>query len=112
MKVESSVYPLSIEILGNKKLVNFDVEEMIRDSNGVSTVYYKYSQLRMHVADSDDAVVKAKSKVQIAEAQKYLADTAWYVERFNDPSSGKAIPQEILDGRAQARITINELEVV
>ena len=49
---------------------------------------------------------------KIAEARKYLADTAWYIERFNDPSSGKAIPQEILDGRAQARVTINELEVV
>ena len=49
---------------------------------------------------------------KIAEAQKYLVDTAWYIERFNDPSSGKAVPQEILDGRAQARVTINELEVV
>ena len=49
---------------------------------------------------------------KVAEAQKYLVDTAWYIERFNDPSSGKAIPQEILDGRAQARVTINELEVV
>lgn len=55
---------------------------------------------------------KKELAFKVNEAQKYLVDTAWYIERFNDPSSGKAIPQEILDGRAQARVTINELEVV
>lgn len=112
MKVESSEYPIHIEVLGNKKLVNFDVEELTTEDNGVSRVYYRYSQLKMHIADSDECITAAETKVRIAEAQKYLVDTAWYIERFNDPSSGKAIPQEILDGRAQARVTINELEVV
>jgi len=40
------------------------------------------------------------------EALEYLASTAWYVERLNDPSSGKAIPQDILDARATARAAI------
>ena len=48
---------------------------------------------------------------QIAEAKKYLADTGWYVERLNDPSSGKAIPEEVLAKRAEARELINQLEV-
>lgn len=43
------------------------------------------------------------------EAQSYLRDTAWYVERLNDPSSGKEIPQEVLDKRAEAREIINEV---
>ena len=60
--------------------------------------------------DAELAVEVNKAKLQ--EAYAYLVSTAWYIERFNDPSSGKAIPQEILDGRAQARVTINELEVV
>lgn len=47
---------------------------------------------------------------QIQEAKKYLSDTAWYVERLNDPSSGKAIPEEVLTKRAQARELINTLE--
>ena len=51
------------------------------------------------------------NRIKVAEAYAYLANTAWYVERLNDPSSGKAIPQEVLDQRAQARLTINELEV-
>ena len=48
---------------------------------------------------------------QIQEAKTYLADTAWYVERLNDPSSGKAIPEEVLAKRAEARELINTLEV-
>ena len=48
--------------------------------------------------------------IKIMEAKKYLSDTSWYVERFNDPSSGKPIPQEILDKRAEAREIINSLE--
>ena len=47
---------------------------------------------------------------QIQEAKAYLTDTAWYVERLNDPSSGKAIPEEVLTKRAEARELINTLE--
>lgn len=50
-------------------------------------------------------------KQQIQEAKTYLTDTAWYVERLNDPSSGKAIPEDVLAKRAEARALINELEV-
>lgn len=48
---------------------------------------------------------------QISEAKQYLADTGWYIERLNDPSSGKAIPEEVLAKRAKARELINTLEV-
>lgn len=47
---------------------------------------------------------------QIQEAKVYLASTAWYVERLNDPSSGKVIPEEVLTKRAEAREVINTLE--
>ena len=47
---------------------------------------------------------------QIQEAKTYLTDTAWYVERLNDPSSGKAIPEEVSVKRAEAREVINALE--
>ncbi len=47
---------------------------------------------------------------QIQEAKAYLASTAWYVERLNDPSSGKVIPEEVLTKRAEARELINTLE--
>ena len=47
---------------------------------------------------------------QIQEAKIYLTSTAWYVERLNDPSSGKAVPEEVLSKRAEAREVINTLE--
>ena len=52
----------------------------------------------------------AKSEQQVAEAKQYLADTGWYVERLHDPSSGKAIPEEVVAKRAEARELINTLE--
>ena len=47
---------------------------------------------------------------QVQEAKTYLASTAWYVERLNDPSSGKVVPEEVLTKRAEAREVINTLE--
>ena len=47
---------------------------------------------------------------QISEAKSYLSDTGWYVERLHDPSSGKAIPEEVLAKRAEVRELINTLE--
>ena len=47
---------------------------------------------------------------QIQEYKTYLASTAWYVERLNDPSSGKPIPEDVLTKRAEAREVINTLE--
>lgn len=44
------------------------------------------------------------------EALKYLVNTAWYIERLNDPSSGKAIPEEVLAKRAEAREILNKLK--
>lgn len=48
--------------------------------------------------------------IQIQEAKVYLASTAWYVERLNDPSSDKVVPEEVLTKRAEARELINTLE--
>ena len=33
----------------------------------------------------------------------YLANTSWYIERLNDPSSSKPVPEEVLNKRAIAR---------
>jgi hypothetical protein len=49
-----------------------------------------------------------KQQVINLEAKKYLHKTDWYVGRLNDPSSGKAIPQDILNARASARESIIE----
>lgn len=67
------------------------------------------------LADSYEAPTQAEldaeaNKAKIQEAYAYLSNTAWYIERLNDPSSGKVVPQEVLDGRANARLIINELE--
>lgn len=60
--------------------------------------------------EKQEEIGKKEINTKIAEAKTYLATTAWYVERLNDPSSGKAIPEEVLTKRAEAREVINTLE--
>jgi hypothetical protein len=43
-------------------------------------------------------------------ANTLLANTGWYIERLNDPSSGKPVPQSVLDRRAEIRDLSNAKE--
>ena len=60
---------------------------------------------------TEEEIQKQELQIKINEAKHYLASTAWYVERLNDPSSGKAIPEEVVTKRAEARALINSLEI-
>ena len=60
---------------------------------------------------TEEEIQKQELQIKINEAKHYLASTAWYVERLNDPSSGKAIPEDVLSKRAEARALINSLEI-
>ena len=42
-------------------------------------------------------------QVKGAVYESYLANTSWYIERLNDPSSGKPVPEEVVSKRAIAR---------
>ena len=59
---------------------------------------------------TEEELAQQVINAKVQEARAYLISTGWYVERLNDPSSGKAVPQEVLDKRAEARLIINELE--
>ena len=61
--------------------------------------------------EKQNEIAQQELQIKINEAKQYLADTAWYVERLNDPSSGKAIPEDVLSKRAEARALINSLEI-
>ena len=41
----------------------------------------------------------------------YLAETSWYIERLNDPSSGKPVPEEVLNKRAISREQLSLIKV-
>lgn len=104
--VMSNSIPDKYEKLQNGTLINVLPTEEV-------TAYgtmYKYSQLyTTEVAEAK--LDKMYIKVCIEIYNKYLNDTGWYIERLNDPSSGKAIPEDVLVKRAEARALINELEV-
>ena len=59
---------------------------------------------------TDEELLITSINKQIQESKTYLVSTAWYVERLNDPSSGKAVPEEVLTKRAESREVINTLE--
>jgi len=50
----------------------------------------------------DEAHPPTVEELQV-EAQAYLNDSDWYVVRKADPSSGAAVPQDVLDERGSAR---------
>ena len=57
---------------------------------------------------TDEELIAIEIANKKQEALKYLVNTAWYFERLNDPSSGKAIPEEVLAKRAEARLILDE----
>ena len=57
---------------------------------------------------TDEELVAIEIANKKQEALQYLESTAWYIERLNDPSSGKAIPEDVLIKRAEARLMLDE----
>ena len=97
--------PQRFEMLQGGTLLNTDVQEVLIED----VIKYKYKQV--FVAETnEEKLEKLFNAFTIKIHKDYLEDTAWYIERLNDPSSGKAVPQEVLDKRAAARVIINELE--
>lgn len=47
-----------------------------------------------------------------ATANSLLSPTAWMIERAMDPSSGKPVPQNVLDYRADVRSASNDNEAI
>ena len=98
--------PQRFEALQGGTLLNTDVQEVLIED----AVKYKYKQVFV-TETNEEKLEKLFNAFTIKIHKDYLEDTAWYIERLNDPSSCKAVPQEVLDKRAEARVLINELEV-
>ena len=59
------------------------------------------------VTFTEEELTQAQLSADRFNAKRYLAETDWYVTRFSE--TGTAIPQDILDKRAAARITASEV---
>ena len=97
--------PEVFEKLQGGTLINVQIEEVVTEG----VIKYKYKQLFTTEID-DEKLEKVAKTILIQLANQYLASTGWYVERLNDPSSGKAIPEDVVLKRAEARELINTLE--
>ena len=102
----------SVKIQGNGYLLNGYMSVPKADGNREYELIKQWIDAgntpEPEFTEAEIAQQAIKAKVQ--EARAYLISTAWYIERLNDPSSGKAVSQEVLDKRAEARVLINELE--
>ena len=97
--------PEVFEKLQGGTLINVQIEEVVTEG----VIKYKYKQLFTTEID-DEKLEKVAKTILIQLANQYLPSTGWYIERLNDPSSGKAIPEEVVLKRAEARELINVLE--
>ena len=59
---------------------------------------------------TDEELAQQELNKKKQGALQYLEDTKWYIERLADPSSGKAVPEDVLVKRAKAREILNELK--
>jgi len=75
----------------------------------VSVITDRSSSFYQELTEAISAGRPIKPKLSEAHqiAMNYLEETDWYVERLNDPSSGKEIPEVILLMRAEARIVLS-----
>lgn len=97
--------PQRFEKLQGGTLLNTEIEELQVDD----VVKFKYKQTFV-TETNEDKLEKLFNLFTIKVCKDYLAETGWYIERLNDSSSGKAIPEEVLAKRAEARELINTLE--
>ena len=104
-EVTGDITPQRFETLKGGTLLNTDVQEVLIED----VTKYRYKQVFV-TETNEEKLEKLFNAFTIKIHKDYLEDTAWYIERLNDPSSGKAVPQEVLDKRAEARVIINELE--
>ena len=109
MEIKSVIGDNSADVfekLQGGTLINVQVEEVVIEDE---VVKYKYKQV-FTTETNEEKLEKVAKTMLIQIANQYLASTSWYVERLNDPSSGKAIPEEVLAKRVEARELINTLE--
>ena len=97
--------PQRFEALQGGTLLNTDVQELQVDE----VVKFKYKQLFV-TEINEEKLEKLFNVFTIKIHKDYLEDTKWYIDRLNDPSSGKAVPAEVLAKRAFAREEINRWE--
>ena len=97
--------PQRFEKLQGGTLLNTDVQELQVDE----VVKFKYKQLFV-TEINEEKLEKLFNVFTIKIHKDYLEDTKWYIDRLNDPSSGKAVPAEVLSKRVFAREEINRCE--
>lgn len=85
-------------------------EEVWQEAININANCYEDGKFISKDFRTDKEIAEQELNKRKREALKYLADTGWYIERLNDPSSGKDIPEEVLAKRIEARELINTLE--
>lgn len=104
-KVIGDSTPQKFEKLQGGTLLNTDVQEILIDD----VTKYKYKQTFV-TETNEEKLENCLMLFTIKIHKEYLEDTKWYIDRLNDPSSGKAVPPDVLTKRAFAREEINRCE--
>ena len=107
----------TVKEINNKKgyLINNSLSFMIADENSELLDAVKQWLADGNIPEpefTDEELAQQELNKRKQEALQYLAQTAWYIERLADPSSGKEVPEDVLTKRAEAREILNELKGV
>lgn len=104
-KVFGNATPPKFEYLRGGVFINVLPEKVKSEGSDLYSYYQTFT-----METNEEKLEKLFNLFTIKIHKDYLEDTKWYIDRLNDPSSGKAVPEEVLTKRAFAREEINRCE--
>ena len=107
-EIGSVTYPNFLDAGLREQLGIQEVQEPVAPEDYSDKLYYRTEQDEapyvVYTRKSDEQIAEQELVEAQATARDYLNSTDWYVTRLAE--TGKAIPEEVLTGRAEARLVL------
>ena len=106
-KEEDLTVGLTVLPSNTQELLEFSTGLFVNDGEEITDRDHKFFQdlmdLIVYYKSMDFRALESDTKEEYFAAKTYLKETGWYIERLNDPSSKKEVPEEVLFLRFEAR---------
>ena len=106
--INGVTYPNFLDAGLREQLGIQEVQEPSAPEDYSEKLYYRTEQDEypyvVYTRKSDEQIAQQELAEAQAKATEYLLSTDWYVVRLAE--TGKAIPEEVLAGRAEARLVL------
>lgn len=107
-EIDGVTYPSFTDPVLREKLGITEIPDPVPPEDYSDETYYRTEQddypYIVYTRKSDEQIAEQELSEARAKATEYLRSTDWYVTRLAE--TGKAIPEEVLASRAEARLVL------